>query len=545
MSLWQRHLSRTAAAVILTGLAVAVPAVAWYVAGSRAAVREAADIERSARDAARNEALRLAERLAGRLEAIRYAESRRPIYHYEHAYHDPTSTCECAALTPSPLAHGPNDPLIRAHFQIDAAGRLSVPTLPQPEALGSTPIPGADRAWAAEQVGIASTLTAETAVLAGALGTSGDEGATADPGEFEWRTVPLAGEPQLIAVRRVTGGRGTGASAGVIQGLVISVSAVRDLLRGSALEARFLAGEPPAAEADLAVIVPIECVTWRVTVDAERDLAAARARAHRARASFRRSFLFGSGTALVAGLFVIGLVWQTERLARQRSRFAAAAAHELRTPLAGLRLQAEMLAEGLGDPSRARAYARSLVLETERLGRVVSNVLDYARLERAALVVHPAPGDLATAVREYHARLLPALEEAGARVELRIEDGVPPVNFDRDALFHILQNLLDNAEKYTRAAADRTIEVRLAAAGPQAVALTVADHGAGVPAALRSRIFRPFQGALDPTSPAGLGLGLALVASLVAAHGGRVDLADTPGGGASFTVTLPARGAIG
>jgi len=557
MSAWQGHPSRIAAAVILTALAVAVPATAWYVAGSRAAAREAADIERAARDTARNEALRLAERLAGRLEAIRYAESRRPIYHYEHAYHDPASTCECAALTPSPLAHGPNDPLIRAYFQLDARGRLSVPTVattPERAPGGGTPAAHADRAWADEQARIAAELTAETVALAAALDALAGESAPADPGEFEWRTVPLGGEPALIAMRRVTAAAapGTlatttaavtpGTAASVVQGVVISMDAVRDLLRGSALPARFVAGEPQLDEADVAAVVPIECVTWRVTVDAEREIAAARVRARRAIVSFRRSFLLGSGTALIAGLFVIGLVWQTERLARQRSRFAAAAAHELRTPLAGLRLQAEMLAEGLGDPTRARSYARSLVAETERLGRVVSNVLDYARLERAALAVQLEAGHLAAAVREYLARLRPAFEENGARIELEIADELPPVRFDRDALFHILQNLLDNAEKYTRGAADRTITVRLAAHGREAVALTVADRGPGVPAAARPRLFRPFQGALDPNSPAGLGLGLALVASLARAHGGQVDLADTPGGGASFIVTLPAGG---
>ncbi len=529
-----RHVSRTALAIVLTTLAVAVPAIAWYIAGSGAAEREATETVRAAREAARNQALRLAERLAGRLEAIRYAESRRPVYHYEHTYHDPTSTCACASLTPSPLAHGPFDPFIQAHFQIDATARLSVPTVHAPAPGRITSVARADRAWEEEQVRIAAKLAGDGEALAGALGPGGEHGAS-EPGELEWRTVLIAGDPELVAMRRVPAPGGD-----LIQGIVIATDAVRDLLRGSTLPASFLPGEPSPAEADRAAIVPIECVTWRVSVDAEPEIAAAETRARSGVAAFRRRFFLVTGFAAVAGLLVIGLVWQTDRLAHQRSRFAAAAAHELRTPLAGLRLRAEMLAEGLGDPARARSYAQSLAAESERLGRVVANVLDFARLERTALAVNLVPGDLALAVRECLERLAPAFADSGARIAFAATTDLPPVRFDRDALFHMLQNLLDNAEKYTREAADRTIEVHLARDGQRAVALTVADHGPGVPPPVRRHLFRPFRGMLDPNSPAGLGLGLTLVASLAAAHGGSVTLADTPGGGASFTITLPA-----
>ncbi len=532
-----RHLSRTLLAAILTALAVAVPSAIWYVAGSRAAGREASELERAARESARYEALRLAERLAGRLEAIRYAESRRPAYQYEHVYHDPTSSCACASVTPSPLAHGPHDPLILAHFQIErneAGTRLTMPTVHGPGGGVLLP-PGTDRRWEAEQIAIANQLSGETMRLTAALDAPVDgESAPPDPSEMEWRTVGLGGELELVAMRRVPAARGD-----LIQGILIEPTALRDLVRGSRYPAHITAEDLPSAESERSAVVPIECVTWRVTVDAEEEIAAARNRGQAAMAAFRKSFLFGTGTAVVAGLCVIGLVWQTERLARQRSRFAAAAAHELRTPLSGLRLQAEMLAEGLGDPGQARSYARSLAAEAERLGRVVGNVLDYARLERSALTVHPKPGDLTAAVEECLARLSPTLEEAGARVELRANKDLPPVAFDRDALFHILQNLLDNAEKYSRDSGDRRIHVEVGPAGSRAVALTVADHGPGVPPATRRHLFQPFRGEIDPNAPAGLGLGLALVASLARAHGGDVRLADTPGGGASFTVTLP------
>ena len=149
----------------------------------------------------------------------------------------------------------------------------------------------------------------------------------------------------------------------------------------------------------------------------------------------------------LAGLLVVAMVHQSERLAQQRAQFAAAAAHELRTPLAGMRLYGEMLAEGLGNPDRARDYARRIAGEAERLGRVVTNVLSFTRLEQGSISVRPQPGDLAAAVRDACRRQRPALEESGAELELELAEDLPPVSFDHDAVANILQNLLDNAEK--------------------------------------------------------------------------------------------------
>ena len=100
------------------------------------------------------------------------------------------------------------------------------------------------------------------------------------------------------------------------------------------------------------------------------------------RSRFHATFAVGALAALLAASAVILLVHRTERLARERAQFSAAAAHELRTPLAGLQLYGEMLAEGAGDPSRGREYARRVAEEAQRLGRVVGNMLGFSRLER-------------------------------------------------------------------------------------------------------------------------------------------------------------------
>jgi signal transduction histidine kinase len=560
--------NKTALAFVLTAVALAVPSVAWFMAGSREVATEAARLEEAPRRSAEVLAERLADRLGSRLETLRESESRRPFYHYQNLYHDPKGAYEGAAVIPSPLAQGPADPLVRAHFQIDAAGQLTLPmlndTAPETGSVAAaasqralrrglqaaaaaclekfrsaTPTPafiGEIRtetmsAAAYEQNLRASQLYA--AIKSGKAGRS----VTTEAGEvrvrvtpFRWHTVVVEGTEALVALREVQTPGGT-----LVQGFVVDARAIAESLRGAKFPTQFLPG-PPSGATEAAV--PISPALWRVSVFAGHAMAVARNVSRETREGFERSFLAGVMGAVIAGLCVVMLVWRTDRLARQRSQFAASAAHELRTPLTGLRMYGEMLAEGLGDPARSKDYARRIAGEVERLGRVVANVLGFTRLERGTLRVKPEPGDLAAVVRECVARHQPALEAAGARVELVLAKDLPSVHFDRDAVGEILQNLLDNAEKYTREATSRTIHVTLAREG-DAVAMVVADHGPGVSATVRRRLFRPFARGGGADSPAGLGLGLALVHALVRAHGAQVSCGDAPGGGAVFTVKFP------
>ena len=120
---------RTVAALVLTLIAVVVPTSAWYIAGHRQIVHEA-ELERSGvYQQGFKQALRLAERLATRLEVLRETESRRPFYHYQNLFQDPKGAAEGASVSLSPLAQGPVDPLVEVYFQIDDQGNLSLPTL--------------------------------------------------------------------------------------------------------------------------------------------------------------------------------------------------------------------------------------------------------------------------------------------------------------------------------------------------------------------------------------------------------------------------------
>ncbi len=576
---------RTAVALALTVIAVAVPSAAWFFAGQRQLDRELHLLEETVYMKADQEGGLNAGRLAARLEGLRQAESGRAFYEYQNLYHDPEGASEGASVSVSPLAKGSSDPLIEAHFQVDDDGRLTLPTVNDefPE-LGLQSTDSAPCARLEELRDVAffclGELDFEAPVYAGqSPGEAHDENGTgegyevvlsarawrqhlqanvlyadlkyarrqgtapsalagtADDGEevrirvgpFLWHTLPVGAELSLVGLRKVE------TPVGVwTQGFIVSRQVVRQYL-GSQYPAVF-APLPEMEIGERRVVHAVAGTQWAVANDVSEVLAETLAGAEVDRERFYTFFLIGALTAGLAGLLLVAMVHQSERLASQRAQFAASAAHELRTPLAGLRLYGEMLADGLGNRGKTRDYARRMAAEAERLGRVVTNVLSFTRLERKSLSVHPEPGDLAEAVRAALRRQKPALEEAGARLEVALPDDLPSAVFDRDAVSHILQNLLDNAEKYTRGIPERAIEVGLVVAGA-GVELSVADNGDGIPKEMHGRLFRPFARG-DGHDAEGLGLGLVLVKALATAQGGDIRYRDRPAGGAEFTVTF-------
>ena len=562
---------RTTVASVLVAVAVLAPTVAWYITGSREAARQAREtVDRATTDVEVQVTVG-AERLGERLESMRARESARPFYHYQNLYHDPRGAAQGLAVTTSPLAQGASDPLIWAHFQIDELGAVSVPTVSErfPElssdegfshfcevltelqngfVVAGSDAPGVGRetdlddsdqlmvldhdTW--EQIHLADAVYAElTGRTSGTESNPSTQGGQAAGdvvirvGVLGWHTIVLGSGPSLAALRQITTPKGL-----LVQGFVVGAGGVGEWL-GS--RASFV---PSAPSTPGIIAVPVRDTDWQLTVDAGPALAAAGAEGREIVRQFRRAFGFTSAGALLAALAVIAIVAQTDRLAHQRARFAAAAAHELKTPLTSLRLHGEMLAEGLGDPERWPTYAARMLPETQRLGRVVSNMLDLSRLERGAPLANPADGDLREAVAECIARVQPALEEAGMTVDLHIDEGLPQARFDRDSLSQILVNLLDNAEKYSRSTSDRRVVIRLAADQNNAC-ITVSDNGPGISRRARYGLFRPFERPVDSNAPAGLGLGLALARSLAIAQDGDLQLVDGIGQGATFELTLP------
>ncbi len=347
---------------------------------------------------------------------------------------------------------------------------------------------------------------------------------------LEWRTLAYEGQPALVAVRHV----GT-PDVNLAQGFVVARASMTSWLASRAGDAVAEVKTGPEAdrEAHAAEIAP----GWYLDVAANpRAVAEAAAEAATVAAGFLARFVIVGVIALLAAALVVVLVSRAERLARERSQFAAAAAHELRTPLAGLQLYGDMLADGLGDPSKMRDYARRMSEEASRLGRVVSNVLGFSQLERGNLSVEARPGNVGRALCDLAERAQPALDRAGAALEL----DVPPeldARYDRDALARIVGNLLDNAEKYGRDAEDRTIGLSARDAGDH-VEVVVADRGPGIAPAARGKLFRAFARGVSSDGPAGLGLGLALSQSLARAMGGDLEHRPSAEQGATFVLRL-------
>jgi len=219
-----------------------------------------------------------------------------------------------------------------------------------------------------------------------------------------------------------------------------------------------------------------------------------------------------------------------------QSRFIADAAHQLKTPIAALRTQIEVALRET-DPVRTRQSLQESQSGLERLARLVSQLLSLARNEPAAAgSVELAPLDLRAAALEAAAAWVPA---ALARdLDLGLEGGEAPVPIlgDSARLRELLDNLLDNAVRYSRPGGSITLRV-LARPAP---AVEISDDGPGIPPHERARVFERFHRLLG--APAGgSGLGLAIAREIASIHGGEIGLrADADGIGTTFTVTFPA-----
>ncbi len=525
-------LNRTAIATIATVLAVGIPCVAWYITASRAASQEAHRIREAPIVEARQEAERIAQVFGLRLEALRQSESRRSYMDYSVIDAAGTREPGCGPQ-PSPLAEGPTDPLVWTHFQIDEVGQLTLPTLVPQGRLHTARTESEIQKAILERLECAAPVdpdAPESKPGEARRETVGHDAWVVNVGPFRWKTVQLESNDVLVALRDVVT-----PSTTVRQGFVVRPTELLVLEDPAGLPVSIRPGE---AEGDTEAAIPIEGEPWTVSVDASPKLTAAIQRAGETKSRFYKTFGIGFIAVLVGGALVITMVRHSERLAVQRARFAASAAHELRTPLAGLRMYGEMLVDGSGDPAQSKTYAKRIAGEAERLGRVVSNLLGFSRLERGQLALHCERGDLSTAVRLSVDQLRPALEASGAQLDVFIADDLPPVRFDRDAVHQILQNLLDNADKYARGANDRTIRVELDRA-ESGLTLSVSDHGPGVEPSIRHKLFEPFTRNNAADAPAGLGLGLALVRALALAQNARAAYSEVTSGGARFSVTFP------
>jgi Na+/proline symporter/nitrogen-specific signal transduction histidine kinase len=228
-----------------------------------------------------------------------------------------------------------------------------------------------------------------------------------------------------------------------------------------------------------------------------------------------------------------------EELDRLKDDFMSSVTHELRTPLTSIRALAELMVDDTDMPAAQRQQFLAIVVaETERLSRLVNQVLDMAKIESGHAEWHNTDVDLPALVRQAAQTVQELLRERGAVLDLQLPETVPALRCDPDRLTQVLLNLLSNAAKFVPAGRGR-IQLRLLA-DERGVTVEVQDNGPGVPAEQRALIFEKFrQGGDAARRPQGTGLGLPISRQIVEHFGGRMELRPDSGQGACFAFTLP------
>ncbi len=572
-------------------LAVVAAAAGWL---SYTALRLDRAQATAQRLAEREELVRLALwRMDAALTTVVAAESTRPYYQYQ-PFHVTTDAFLDAdtrvrgrgVMVPSPLLKAAS-PLVRLHFQVDPAGQITSPQVPAgptrklavPEYLSKEDlaqaakrlrelqgflVPGREQLLARlPEVPAAAFAATRPALLANAnvavrgrfyqgqmhgnelvaRRQIGQRQHTA-PGFLNFWTVPSGnvrdGEARslwlggrLLLARRVAVNKDTHVVGCWLDWPKMQdwlLENVRDLLPSAGLAA--LPGGPEAETSRRLATLPVRLVPGPVATEPMPgpspimvSLAAA-----------------WGGLVLAAGAVAV-LLAGTLALSERRGAFVSAVTHELRTPLTTLRMYTEMLAEGMVPDERAAAqYLDTLHAETDRLCRLVENVLAYSHLESGRQPLHKQRLELGRLLAELAPRLGQRARRAG--MELVVDSGDAPggavVLADATALEQILFNLIDNACKYAAGAEDKRIHVELHEAGRSAV-LRVRDHGPGIPQTDAKKVFRPFfrAGRDAAGSLGGVGLGLTISRRLAHSLGGELTIDSKTPEGASFSVYLP------
>jgi K+-sensing histidine kinase KdpD len=257
------------------------------------------------------------------------------------------------------------------------------------------------------------------------------------------------------------------------------------------------------------------------------------------------------GIAIVTGQLVTRLRGQTEAAIRAESRatmlsqsdrmkssLLAAVSHDLRSPLAAIKASATSLLDSSVEwdaPARTE-FLSAINEETDRLNRMVGNLLDLTRIEAGVLQPDREWYDVSEVIEDVAERLSPVAAAAGHRIDTDVGAALPLVRLDYVEIAQVLSNLVENGIKHT--APGTTIEI-IAACQAGEIVVTVQDDGQGVPAEAFDRLFDPFFRSGSGRASSGSGLGLAICRGFVEAHGGRIWAERRSRGGTAFRFTLP------
>lgn len=249
-------------------------------------------------------------------------------------------------------------------------------------------------------------------------------------------------------------------------------------------------------------------------------------------------------TLLIAMWVLVRVVRRDMALADMKANFVADVSHELKTPLALIRLFGETLQSGrVTSEQKRQEYYEIITRESTRLANLINNILDFARIEAGRKEYSLEPTDIADVVRETYEAYRTQLEHAGFEHHLTVAASLPPVDADRDAIARVLINLTNNAIKYSRGerylAIDVAQDVRR---GRRGVLISVHDRGIGIQPEDRAHLVDGFFRAADRRvrDQGGAGLGLALVKHIVDSHHGSLDVESRLVKGSTFRIFLPA-----
>jgi signal transduction histidine kinase len=231
-------------------------------------------------------------------------------------------------------------------------------------------------------------------------------------------------------------------------------------------------------------------------------------------------------------------------LTRQQQDFVSAVSHELKTPLTSIRMYGEMLREGWASDEKKKIYYDYIFDESERLSRLIANVLQLARMTRNKLQIDSKPLAVAGLLDGLRSTVASQVERAGFELNVRCEPaaGQAIIEADPDGFTQIFINLVDNAIKFSASAEQKVIDIGCQRLRDGSVQFSVRDYGPGIPGDQMKKIFSLFYRSENELTreTVGTGIGLALVHQLARAMGGQVDVVNREPG-AEFRVNIAAR----
>jgi signal transduction histidine kinase len=244
--------------------------------------------------------------------------------------------------------------------------------------------------------------------------------------------------------------------------------------------------------------------------------------------------------AAVATTGALALIVRANReaaaLAAMKAEFVSSVTHEMKTPLAFIRLASDTLAKGrYSSKEKIEQYSKMLAVEAQHLTHLIDNVLNYARISDTKRTYAFEPIDVPELIEESLDRFHPQLSECGFDVQVRLPVDLPRIRGDRAMLPHAIDNLIDNAIKYGDAGRFLMIS---ADAGEGRVRIQVTDRGQGIQRDELTRVFEKFYRGRG-TGRRGSGLGLTIAQRIVHDHGGRISIRSTPGAGTTVELSMP------